>query len=119
MIQSLPISVALFIFAAVVIASVGVKMSQVSDRLADLTGWGEAVMGAVFLGGSTSLSGIVTSVTAAAGGHAELAVSNAIGGIAAQTAFLAIADIFYKKANLEHAAASVGKRETRYGQYWL
>ena len=64
-------------------------------------------MGAVFLGGSTSLPGIVTSVTAAAGGHAELAVSNAVGGIAAQTAFLAIADIFYKSANLEHAAASI------------
>ena len=107
MIQSLPISIALFVVAAVVIASVGIKMSQVSDRLADRTGLGEAVMGAVFLGGSTSLPGIVTSVTAAAGGHAELAVSNAVGGIAAQTAFLAIADIFYKKANLEHAAASV------------
>ena len=107
MIQSLPVSVALFVVAAVIIASVGIKMSQVSDRLADRTGLGEAVMGAVFLGGSTSLSGIVTSVTAAAGGHAELAVSNAVGGIAAQTAFLAIADIFYKKANLEHAAASV------------
>ena len=107
MIQSLPISVALFVVAAVVIAFVGVKMAKISDRLANRTGLGEAVMGAVFLGGSTSLSGIVTSVTAAAGGHAELAVSNAVGGIAAQTAFLAIADIFYKKANLEHAAASV------------
>ena len=107
MIQSLPISVALFVVAAVVIAFVGVKMAKISDRLADRTGLGEAVMGAVFLGGSTSLSGIVTSVTAAAGGHAELAVSNAVGGIAAQTAFLAIADLFYKKANLEHAAASV------------
>jgi cation:H+ antiporter len=63
-------------------------------------------MGAVVLGGTTSLSGIVTSVTAAANGHAELALSNAIGGIAAQTAFLAIADMAYHKANLEHAAAS-------------
>ncbi|MEM6401451.1 MAG: sodium:calcium antiporter, partial [Cyanobacteria bacterium P01_D01_bin.116] len=41
------------------------------------------------------------------GGHAELAVSNAVGGIAAQTAFLAVADMFYRKANLEHAAASI------------
>ncbi|WP_036485653.1 sodium:calcium antiporter [Myxosarcina sp. GI1] len=107
MIESLPISIGLFIVAAFVIAVVGVRMSRVCDRLADRTGWGEAVMGAVFLGGSTSLSGIVTSVTAAADGHAELAISNAVGGIAAQTAFLAIADIFYAKANLEHAAASI------------
>ncbi len=105
--ESLSINIGLFVAAAVIIALVGTQMSQVSDRLADSTGLGEAVMGAVFLGGSTSLAGIVTSVTAAAGGHAELAVSNAIGGIAAQTAFLALADIFYTKANLEHAAASV------------
>ena len=82
-------------------------MAKISDRLADRTGMGEAIIGAVFLGGSTSLSGIVTSLTAAASNHPGLAISNAIGGIAAQTAFLAIADIFYRRANLEHAAASV------------
>lgn len=107
MIQSLPIGVTLFVIAAIIIGLVGTKMCKVADQLADATGWGEAIVGAVFLGGSTSLSGIVTSVTAALGGHAELAVSNAVGGIAAQTAFLAVADMFYRKANLEHAAASI------------
>ena len=107
MIQSLPVGISLFVIAAIVIGLVGTRMCKVADQLADATGWGEAVVGAVFLGGSTSLSGIVTSVTAASGGHAELAVSNAVGGIAAQTAFLAIADMFYRKANLEHAAASI------------
>jgi cation:H+ antiporter len=106
-VQSLPLNLAIFGIAAVVIAVVGTQMAKVADQLADKTGLGEAIMGAVFLGGSTSLSGIVTSITAAASGHAELAVSNAVGGIAAQTAFLAIADIFYRKANLEHAAASI------------
>ena len=107
MIQSLPVGISLFVVAAIVIGLVGTRMCKVADQLADATGWGEAVVGAVFLGGSTSLSGIVTSVTAASGGHAELAVSNAVGGIAAQTAFLAVADMFYRKANLEHAAASI------------
>lgn len=107
MTQSLIINISLFVLAALIIAVVGTKMSQISDRLADVTGLGEAIMGALFLGGTTSLSGIVTSVTAAATGHPELAVSNALGGIAAQTAFLAIADIFYRRANLEHAAASI------------
>lgn len=106
-IQSLPLNLAIFGMAAVVIAIVGTQMAKITDQLADKTGLGEAIMGAIFLGGSTSLSGIVTSVTAAIGGHSELAVSNAVGGIAAQTAFLAIADIFYRKANLEHAAASI------------
>ena len=63
-------------------------------------------MGAVFLGAMTSLSGLITSLTAAFEGHPQLAVSNAVGGIAVQTTFLALADILYRKANLEHAAAS-------------
>ncbi len=92
---------------ALVIALAGTRLTRVADRLAVATGWGEAAVGAILLGGVTSLSGITTSVTAALGGHAELAFSNAVGGIAAQTVFIAIADIFYRKANLEHASASL------------
>lgn len=106
MLNTLWINIGLFIIAAFVIGVVGTRLARVADRIADKTGWGEALVGAIFLGGSTSLSGIVTSVTAAAQGHPELAVSNALGGIAAQTVFLAIADIVYRNANLEHAAAS-------------
>lgn len=100
------INIAIFIIAAGIIGYFGVKMTKVARQLAYDTGMGEAVMGAVFIGASTSLSGITASVTAASQGHAELAVSNALGGIAAQTFFLAVADMFYRKANLEHAAAS-------------
>lgn len=99
--------VAAFGAAAVLIGVFGVIMTRAARDLAHRTGFGEALTGAVLIGGATSLSGITTSVTAAWNGHAELAVSNALGGIAAQTAFLAIADIFYRRANLEHAAASV------------
>ena len=96
-----------FLAAGLAIAVAGVRMTKVADRLADVTGLGEALFGAVLLGGSTSLPGIITSVTTAFEGYAELAVSNAVGGIAAQTTFLAIADMAYHKANLEHAAASI------------
>ena len=99
--------VAVFAAAAAVIAVVGAKLSHVAYVLADRTGLGEAVVGAVLLGGATSLPGILTSVVTAAQGYAELAVSNAVGGIAAQTVFLAVADMAYRGANLEHAAASV------------
>ncbi len=104
--ESLPITIGLFVSAAIVIAIVGTQLSTIADRIADKTGLGEAVVGGLFLGGSTSLAGLVTSITAASEGHAELAISNALGGIAAQTMFLSIADITYHKANLEHAAAS-------------
>jgi cation:H+ antiporter len=105
-IESIPVSIGLFLIAVLCIAFAGTRMARVADYLADATGLGEALVGALFLGGSTSLAGIVTSVTAAAQGHPELAVSNALGGIAAQTVFLGVADMAYRKANLEHAAAS-------------
>ena len=107
-IQSLPLPwlSALFIASALLIAYFGSKMAAIADVLADRTGLGEALIGAVLLGAGTSISGIVTSITTAASGAPELAVSNAMGGIAAQTMFLALADIFYRKVNLEHAGAS-------------
>lgn len=99
--------IALFAAAAAVIATAGVWMVSTADRLADRTRLGEAITGAVFLGIATSLSGTITSVTAAADGFPALSVSNAVGGIAVQTFFLALADIWYRQANLEHAAASL------------
>ena len=99
-------AIILFIVFAAVIGVGGTRLSKTADQLADLTGIGEAVFGAVLLGGLTSLPGITTSVTAALNNYPKLAVSNAIGGIAAQTVFLSIADIAYTRANLEHAAAS-------------
>ncbi len=103
---SLTFIVIAFAGVAAIIGWFGIKMTETARDLAHATGLGEALMGALFIGASTSLSGITTSVSAAAAGHAELAVSNGLGGIAAQTAFLALADIAYRRANLEHAAAS-------------
>lgn len=102
------LSLALIVFGvcALVIAIVGTRITRVVDQLADRTGIGEAAAGAVLLGAATSLGGSVLSVTAAWNGHPELAVSNALGGIAVQTFFLAVADMAYRRANLEHAAAS-------------
>jgi len=104
--MELSLAIVFFLASTLVIAVAGTKLTRTADQMADLTGWGEALFGAIFLGGTTSLPGIVTSVVAAYNGHPQLAISNAIGGIAAQTLFLSIADITYKRTNLEHAAAS-------------
>ncbi len=104
---SLTSSIIIFFTSALTIAIAGTKMSRFANILADKTGLGEALTGSLLLAGSTSLPGIVTSITAAAMGHPQLAISNALGGIAVQTAFLTIADLAYPKANLEHAVASV------------
>lgn len=103
----LPSLVLIFLATGGVIVVAGSRLAGAADRIADQTGLGEALAGAVLLGASTSLPGIVVSGLSANFGHADLAIGNAIGGIAAQTAFLAIADIVYRRANLEHAAASL------------
>ncbi|KFZ31040.1 cation transporter [Pseudidiomarina salinarum] len=99
-------AIVIFIAGALTITVAGTRITRAVDQLADQTGIGEAAAGAILLGAATSLGGSVLSVTAAWGGNAELAVSNALGGIAVQTFFLAVADMSYRKANLEHAAAS-------------
>ena len=107
MLSGVPAAAAGFLLASAVIAVLGSRLTARADRLADRTGLGEALVGAVLLGAVTSLPGIVATVTAAVDGFAGLAVSAALGGIAAQTAFLAVADLVYRRANLEHAAASL------------
>ena len=93
--------------AAVIVLISGLRMTGLADRIADRTGFGEALIGGVLLGGATSFSGTVVSLTAALDGRASLAFSNGIGGFAAQTAFLAVADLLYRRANLEHASAEL------------
>lgn len=100
-----PWLVGLFALAGVAILIVGTRITGLADRIADRTGLGEAVVGGIVLGAATSLSGAVVSVTAALQGAPQLAFANGIGGIAAQTAFLALADMIHRKANLEHSAA--------------
>ncbi len=104
---SIPLLLTGFVLAAGVVFLSGLRITTLVDRLADRTGIGEAIAGAVLLGAATSLSGTIVSMTVAFDGYASLAYANSIGGIAAQTAFLAIADIVYRKANLEHAAAEL------------
>lgn len=100
-------NIAIFAGATVGIGLAGVKAAGLADRVADRTGMGEAVTGTIFLGLLTALPGLLASVVAALDGRPALAISNAMGGIAVQTTALAIADIAYRRANLEHAAASV------------
>lgn len=104
---ALPVVVGIFIISGAVVAVAGARLVKVADRLADVTGMGEAFVGAVFLGATTSIADLVVSGASAFQGYPQLAVSNAVGGVAVQTAFLAIADITYRRSNLEHAAASL------------
>ncbi|MFC3612538.1 sodium:calcium antiporter [Lutimaribacter marinistellae] len=102
---SLPVLLLLLFGAGALVIFASIRATGLADTIADRTAMGEAMVGGIVLGGATSLSGVVVSVTAASGGDASFAVSNAVGGIAAQTLFLAVADLLHRRANLEHAAA--------------
>lgn len=102
----LTLNLVVFSLSALAIGYSGVKVSHLADELADRTGLGEVVAGALFVGASTSLPGAITSVTTAYQGFPSLAIGNALGGLTVQTVFIAVADLFYRRANLEHAAAT-------------
>ncbi|MEJ7928624.1 hypothetical protein WG922_01440 [Ramlibacter sp. AN1015] len=104
---SLLVNASVLVGVALVIGWTGVRLSRLADQLSDRLGLGESIGGTFFLGAVTSLPEIAASVLAALEGRPALALGNAIGGIALQTTFLAAADIAHRKANLEHAAASV------------
>lgn len=104
---STPLSLVSLLVCGAALVHAGTRLSRVVDRLADRLGMGEAIAGAVLLGATTSLSGLTASVVAAGSGEADLAVSNSVGGIAAQTTFLVVADLLHRGVNLEHAAASL------------
>ncbi|WP_432495502.1 sodium:calcium antiporter [Kineococcus auxinigenes] len=94
------------VVAGVVIVLTGIRMTAVADEIADRTGMGEAIAGAVLLGATTSLPGLVTVAVGGLSGDAQFAFANPVGGILIQTVWLAVADLYYRRVNLEHAAAS-------------
>lgn len=106
MFSSLAPSIIAFGIAALVIVVAGSQLARQADKLADVTGLGEALFGVLLLAGVTSLPDFAATLSAALDARPDLAMSNVMGSMAANLAFLGVADIIYRKANLEHAAAS-------------
>tara|TARA_R110002049_G_scaffold115745_2_gene267858 strand:- start:2503 stop:3522 length:1020 start_codon:yes stop_codon:yes gene_type:complete len=104
--SSLIPNLAAFCIAALAITIAGSQLARLADELADRTGMGEAVFGVLLLAGVTSLPDFAATLSAAIDARPDLAMSNVMGSMAVNLAFLGIADIVYRKANLEHAAAS-------------
>ncbi|MEE4637443.1 MAG: sodium:calcium antiporter [Wenzhouxiangella sp.] len=95
-----------FLSAAAVIVVAGTYLARTADELADRTGLGEAMFGILLLAGVTSLPDFAATLSAAMDARPDLAMSNVMGSMAANLMFLGVADAVYRKANLEHAAAS-------------
>lgn len=104
---SLQILVLSFLFSAIIICIAGTKLTYLAEDIAEQTGIGQAITGAIAIGIVTSLSGTIVSFYSAFMDQPALSIGNSIGGLPAQTLFLAIADLAYRKVNLEHASASI------------
>ena len=106
MFSSLIPSIIAFVIATLVIVIAGSRLARQADTLADRTGLGEALFGVLLLAGVTSLPDFAATLSAAIDARPDLAMSNVMGSMTVNLAFLGVADIVYRKANLEHAAAS-------------
>lgn len=84
---------ALFAAAASVTWIAGTRLSVFAKVLADRTRAGGALIGALLLGGVASLPELVMSITGAAIGDAELAITTLLGGVPATLVMLAICDV--------------------------
>jgi cation:H+ antiporter len=88
---------AIFIASGAVIWFAGIQLSKTTDVLDDKLHLGNALGGLIVLAIATNLPEIAITVTAAASGAIEVAVSNILGGIALQTVVIVVLDVFGKR----------------------
>jgi cation:H+ antiporter len=90
---SLWVNAIIFALSAAVIWVAGTYLEKYADIISDRTGLGQAFIGLLLLSTATSLREVATTITAVALlNNPTLAVYNLLGGVALQTAILAIAD---------------------------
>lgn len=91
----LPANIVVFLIATAVVWIAGTRLVVYGDKLSDHFGLTRAFIGLVFLATVTELPEIVTTLTAAIAGNAQLVLGNMFGGITMQTAILAVVDLLF------------------------
>jgi cation:H+ antiporter len=89
-----------FAAAGLAVVVAGVWLGSIADRIAAETGLGRSFVGAFFLGISTSLPEIATSLSAVRMGAIDLAIGNVLGSNVFNVTLLAVYDIFDGSRNL-------------------
>ena len=83
-----------FLVAAAIVWSAGTRLTHYIDGIASLTGWGQAFVGMLLLGGITSLPEVANVVTSSLTGNPRLGINNLLGSAAINVLLLAVADAF-------------------------
>ena len=89
-----------FALAGLVIVAAGVWLGSIADRIAAETGLGRSFVGAFFLGVSTSLPEIASSLAAVRMGAIDLAIGNVLGSNLFNITLLAVYDVVDGPQNL-------------------
>jgi cation:H+ antiporter len=90
---AIPVLVLAFLAGSAATWGAGVALSKSTDALDARLGLGEELGGLLLLAVAGSLPELAITISAAAGGHLDLAAGNLIGGIAVQTMVLVICDV--------------------------
>ena len=101
------LNIAIFAAAAIVVWIAGTTLAIAAEEISDRRNMGKAIMGLLVLATATELPEIVTTLVAAVNDNPRLLLNNMFGGIALQTAILAIAD-----ATAIHVAITRHPRKT-------
>ena len=88
-----PILIVIFLAASAATWAAGVALSRTTDALDARFGLGAELGGLILLAIAGSLPEAAITISAAAGGHLDIAAGNLIGGIAVQTMVLVLCDL--------------------------
>ena len=83
-----------FVLCATVVWIAGARLAYMADSLAERYKLAKSLVGLLFLSLATSLPEVATTLTAAVGQARDLVLNNLFGGIALQTAILAMSDFW-------------------------
>lgn len=92
---SLPLTNIKFLIAAIIILFTALKLTQVANSLADLTGWGTTFVGTTLLAIITSLPELITALAAIRIKAYDLAVGIVLGANVLDMTIPFFSDIFY------------------------
>jgi cation:H+ antiporter len=87
-------STLIFLLCAAVVWIAGARLAYLADALSDRFNLAKSLVGLLLLSLATSLPEVATTLTAAAGQARDLVLNNLFGGIALQTAILAMSDFW-------------------------
>ena len=94
---TLPVSLVAFAASTGVVWFAGARLAYLADTLADRLNLAKSIVGLLFLSLATSLPEVATTLTAAIQQNRDLVLNNLFGGIALQTAILAMADFWVRR----------------------